>query len=127
MNSMKENRVEIYKSGTFFNVYGDGGLILYALLGYKYIEPKKTVGFPASALSKVRNALENSHISYIVYDKSTILGEYKGINKNYKKYINEALKSLEIEKRLNRLTEIINQMSLKELEKLIEIIENGKF
>ncbi len=124
---MKENRVEIYKSGTFFNVYGDSGLILYILLGYKYIEPKKSVGFPASALSKVMNALENAQISYIIYDKSTIIGEYKGINKNYKKYINDALKNLEIEKRLNRLTEIINKMSLKELEKLIETIENGKF
>ena len=124
---MKENRIEIYKSGTFFNVYGDAGLILYILLGYKYIEPKKSVGFPASALSKVINALENAKVSYIIYDKSNIIGEYKGINKNYKKYITEALKNLEIEKRLNRLNEIINNMSLKELEKIIEIIENGKF
>ena len=45
--------VRLYKSGKFYNVFGDDGLILHELLGYKYIEYKNSVGFPESAINKV--------------------------------------------------------------------------
>lgn len=51
--------IEIYKSGKFYNVFGDDGIIIHELIGYKYLEYKKQVGFPESALNKVINVLES--------------------------------------------------------------------
>lgn len=122
---MKDTKVAIYKSGTFYNVYGDGGLILYILLGYKYVEPKCCVGFPTSAFSKVISTLEKEKISYVVYEKNNVVAEYKGISKNYCKLIKEATKKLDIERRMNRLWVKINNLSNDELEKIIELIEDA--
>lgn len=66
------NYISIYKSGKFYNAFNDDGIILHYLLGYKYLEHKKSIGFPESALNKVKTTLENEKISYKIYDSCNI-------------------------------------------------------
>ena len=116
--------VRLYKSGKFYNAFGDDGLILHELLGYKYIEYKNSVGFPESAINKVESKLESEKISYSVYEKDNLLEEYKGIDKNYKIVLSKALKNYDIEKRLTRLKSKINNLSTEELERVIDSLED---
>ncbi len=124
---MKNYSLTLYKTGKFYNVYNDDGIIIHYLLGYKYLEYKKSAGFPESALNKVKGVLESKKISYEIYDKLTKISEYKGINKNYNIILKKALENLEIEKRIIRLKDKIDEYDTKELEKLLEVIENGNF
>ena len=48
----------IFKSGRFYNTYGDDSIILNYLFGYKIIKENK-VGFPINSLVKVLNTLED--------------------------------------------------------------------
>lgn len=115
--------VRLYKSGKFYNAFGDDGLILHELLGYKYIEYKNSIGFPESAINKVESKLESEKISYSVYEKDNLLEEYKGIDKNYKIVLSKALKNYDIEKRLTRLKSKINNLTIEELERVIDSLE----
>lgn len=63
---MVKNYVSLYKAGKFYNAFGDDGLILHHLVGYKFVEYKQSVGFPESAFAKVKNILDKSDISYKV-------------------------------------------------------------
>ena len=121
---MNKYSIRLYKSGKFYNAFGDDGLILHELLGYKYIEYKNSVGFPESAINKVKNKLENEKISYSIYEKDNLLEEYKGIDKNYKIVLSKALKNYDIEKRLTRLKEKINNLTIEELERVIDSLED---
>ncbi len=121
---MNKYSIRLYKSGKFYNAFGDDGLILHELLGYKYIEYKNSVGFPESAINKVKNKLENEKISYSIYEKDNLLEEYKGIDKNYKIVLSKALKNYDIEKRLTRLKNKINNLTIEELERVIDGLED---
>lgn len=122
---MKENKISIYKIGKFYNAYNDDGIILHYLFGYKYTNYKRNVGFPESALNKVKNKLEELKISYNIYEKEEKEYEYKGVNKNYKLTLLDALKSFGVEKRMNRIKNIIDNLDETQLDNLIRIIENG--
>ncbi len=122
---MEKYYVVLYKSGKFYNAFGDHGLILHHLLGYKFVEYKQSVGFPESAYNKVISALEKEKISYQVYDKDVLLESKKGIGKNYTNCLKEALQKYDLEKRLNRIKTRINNFSTDDLEKIIEGIEDG--
>lgn len=115
--------VRLYKYGKFYNAFGDDGLILHELLGYKYIEYKNSIGFPESAINKVESKLESEKISYSVYEKDNLLEEYKGIDKNYKIVLSKTLKNYDIEKRLTRLKNKINNLTIEELERVIDSLE----
>lgn len=122
---MEKNCVILYKSGKFYNAFGDHGLIIHHLLGYKFVEYKQSVGFPESAYNKVISALQKEKITYRVYDKDRLVEEKKGIGKNYSNNLKEALKKFDMEKRLNRIKTRINDFSTDDLEKIIEGIEDG--
>lgn len=122
---MNKYGVRLYKSGKFYNAFGDEGMILHELLGYKYIEYKNSVGFPESAINKVKSKLESVNISYSIYEKDNLLEEHKGIDKNYKIVLSKALKNYDIEKRLTRLKSKINNLSTEELERVIDSLEDG--
>ena len=123
---MNKNYVSLYKSGKFYNAFGDDGLILHHLIGYKFVEYKQSVGFPESAFGKVKSLLDDVDISYKVYDKDILIEEKKGNNKKYNKVLSEALKKYDLEKRLIRIKDKINNFSTQDLEKIIEGIESGK-
>lgn len=120
---MSKNYVSLYKSGKFYNVFGDDGLIVHYLVGYKFVEYKQSVGFPESAFGKVKSILDKENMSYKVYDKDMLLESKKGIDKKYKVILKEALKNYELEQRLTRIRNKINNFSTDELEKIIEGID----
>ena len=122
---MNKNYVSLYKSGKFYNAFGDDGLILHYLIGYKFLEYKQSVGFPESAFGKVKSILDNDDISYKVYDKDILLEDKKGVNKKYNTVLSKVLKKYDLEKRLKRIKEKINHFSIEDLEKIIEGIESG--
>lgn len=121
---MSKNYVSLYKSGKFYNVFGDDGLIVHYLVGYKFVEYKQSVGFPESTFGKVKSILDKENMSYKVYDKDMLLESKKGIDKKYKVILKEALKNYELEQRLTRIRNKINNFSTDELEKIIEGIES---
>lgn len=121
---MSKNYVSLYKSGKFYNVFGDDRLIVHYLVGYKFVEYKQSVGFPESAFGKVKSILDKENMSYKVYDKDMLLESKKGIDKKYKITLKEALKNYELEQRLTRIRNKINDFSTDELEKIIEGIES---
>ena len=120
---MNKYGVRLYKSGKFYNAFGDEGMILHELLGYKYIEYKNSVGFPESAINKVKGKLDSVNISYSIYEKNNLLEEHKGIDKNYKIVLSKALKNYDLEKRLTRLKEKINGLTTEELERIVDNLE----
>ena len=121
---MKNSCMSLYKTGKFFNAYGDDAIILHYLVGYKYLKPKNSVGFPESALTKVKAKLDDNDLSYEIYDKKDLVEKHKGVITKYNKILKESLKSIDIEERLERLKEKLNNYTLKDLEKVIEALEN---
>ena len=120
---MSKNYVSLYKSGKFYNAFGDDGLIVHYLVDYKFVEYKQSVGFPESAFGKVKSILDKENMSYKVYDKDMLLESKKGIDKKYKVILKEVLKNYELEQRLIRIRNKINDFSTDELEKIIEGID----
>lgn len=122
---MKEEKiVKMYKSGNFYNVFGNGAIIIHGLHNYKFVESKNGVGFSTNALAKVKASLEENHISYIVYERDEEVAKYKGVDKDYDRLLSDGLKRYSMNVRLDRLQSKIEKMSLEKLEKLVEAIEN---
>ena len=122
---MEKNCVILYKSGKFYNAFGDNGIIIHNLLGYKFVSYKNSAGFPESAISKVEAVLEKEKLSYVIYEKNIFIEEYKGINKNYNRILKESLKKIKIEERLNRLQTKLDNFTIDDLEKVIEGVEDA--
>ena len=124
---MKNNKINLYKLGNFYNAYNDDGIILHFLFGYRYIDYKKSTGFPQSALTKIKTKLEMEKINYVIYEKNNKVAEFKGINKNYQSILKKALKKIDVEVKMERVKQIIDNLNEQQLDKLIEVIENGNF
>lgn len=122
---MEKNYVVLYKSGKFYSAYGDCGIIIHNLMGYKYVEYKHSAGFPESAIAKVKGILEQEQLSYKIYEKETLIEEHKGIKKAYVNVLKASLTKLEMETRLNRLQTKLDNFNLDDLEKVVEGIENA--
>ena len=121
---VEKNSVILYKSGKLNYAYGDNGIIIHNLLGYKFVSYKNSAGFPESAINKVKGVLEKEKLSYMIYEKDAFVSEYKGINKNYNKVLKDSLKKLEMEERLNRLQSKLDNFTLDDLEKVVAGIED---
>lgn len=122
---MEKSCVVLYKAGKFYSAFGDNGVIIHNLMGYKFVEYKNSAGFPESAIAKVKNILEQEKLSYKIYEKDTLLEEHKGIAKAYNNMFKTSLTKLEMENRLNRLQDKLDNFSLDDLEKVVEGIESA--
>ena len=123
---IKNDTLELRKSGKFYHAFGDNATILHYIMGYKIVAEKGGAGFPESAINKVINALEDNEISYIVYDKETIEYEkdFKKINA-YKSILKKGVKALSNEERFQKIEKKITGMSAKELDNLLDLIEDA--
>ena len=108
--------LKLYKNGKFYNAFGDDGIIIHYLLGYKYLEYKNSVGFPVSAYNKVIGRLRDMEIPFLVYEKDTLLEENNGISKKYNEILKVSLSKYDLEKRVNRIIEKVSNSSIEELE-----------
>lgn len=94
-------------------------------MGYKYVEYKHSAGFPESSIAKVKKALEDAKLPYMIYEQETLIEESKGLKKNYNIILKESLKKMKMETRLNRLQTKLDNFSLNDLEKVVEGIEDN--
>ena len=95
------------------------------LFGYKILIDGK-VGFPESALIKVINTIEDKKIDYQIINKdgNDVIKKYGNFN-NYNKVLKQALEYRSIKSRVERIQELINNVSdITILEKIIGVIEN---
>lgn len=111
-------QLEIRRIGNFYYVFDDDCYILYNLFKYK-IKNNKT-GFPASALNKVINTLEEKNINYTIKNEEKF-NNFKKKN-SYQKYLEKGKKEyqkkqidLNIEEKIKEL----NEEQAKELYNLI--------
>lgn len=65
----EKNCVVLYKAGKFYSAYGDCGIIIHNLMGYKYVEYKHSAGFPESSIAEVKKALEDAKLPFMIYEK----------------------------------------------------------
>ena len=123
---MKNEVIELRKSGKFYNSFGDDAIIIHHLMKYKIVPSKGGVGFPESSFNKVINALEENNISYRVYEKDNLLLEkdYQKLN-SYKKVLSSARKELSFEQRINDIEKKIKTLSNKKINQLLEVIEDA--
>ena len=86
------------------------------MFGYKIIKDEKS-GFPESALTKVLNTLEQKKINYQIISKdyNPIIKKYDKLN-SYNKILDKAIKYSNIQLRVQRIQERINEIT--DLEKL---------
>ena len=121
----KDKTLQLYKIGKFYNIYGDGAIILNYLFGYKILIDGK-VGFSESALIKVINTIEDKKIDYQIINKdgNDVIKKYGNFN-NYNKILKQALEYRNIKSRIERIQELINNISdITILERIIGVIEN---
>ena len=69
--------------------------------------------------------IDKEKLSYKIYEKDTLLEEHKGIAKAYNNMLKTSLTKLEMENRLNRLQDKLDNFSLDDLEKVVEGIESA--
>ena len=121
----KEKTLQLYKIGKFYNIYGDDAIILNYLFGYKILIDGK-VGFPESALIKVINTIEDKKIDYQIINKdgNDVIKKYGNFN-SYNKILKQALEYRNIKSRIERIQELINNISdITILERIIGVIED---
>lgn len=123
---IKKEVIELRKSGKFYNSFGDDAIILHYLTGYKIVHEKGGVGFPETAYNKVINLLDDEEVSYIVYEKDNIIEEkdFKKLN-SYKSLLKKGLKDLEIEVRFEKIFKKIKTLNAKELDHILDLIEDA--
>lgn len=126
MVNIKKELIELRKSGKFYNSFGDDAIILHYLTGYKIVAEKGGVGFPETAYNKVINTLEDEEVSYIVYEKENILAEkdFKKLN-SYKSLLKKGTQELSVEERFNKIEKKIKELNAKELDHILDLIEDA--
>lgn len=126
MVKIKKDLIELRKSGKFYNTFGDDAIILHYLTGYKIVKEKGGVGFPETAYNKIINILEKEEVSYIVYEKENIIEEknFKKLN-SYKSLLKKGIKDLEMEERFNKIENKIKTLNAKELDHILDLIEDA--
>ena len=123
---IKKDVIELRKSGKFYNCFGDDAIIIHYLLGYKYVPSKGGVGFPESAYNKVINNMEDAEVSYIVYDNNNVVAkkDFKRIN-CYKDLLKKGLKELNNEVRYQKIEDKIKTLTPKELDHVLDVLEDA--
>lgn len=123
MENNEKTILVLHKDGSkFYRVMGIDAEILNYLFGYQII--KNRVGFPDNAIDKVCSILDKEKISYqIVYsDKNPIIKDY-GDENCYLRIFEEAHQNHQLDERIKKIIEKINEMNYKDKEIYIEKIE----
>ena len=92
-----DKELKIYKIGNFYNCYGDNGVLLHYLMGYKFVESRNSCSYPSSAYNKVNSILQIKRISYVIYAKDKVIDSYRGISNKYLEVMDKAKERYRIE------------------------------
>lgn len=122
-----------YKTGAFYNAYDKDAYILSYLFDYKIKEIEKNVsvsGFPRNAIVKVMAKLERQKINYMIVDTRNNYyvdskEEYRNLNR-YDEVFEQSHKIVNIRKRINKISEILEkEADLEKIRKIEKIIYEG--
>ena len=118
-----KSSVVIRRNGGFYYAFDNDALVISYLTGYKVSSGR--CGFPLNSLNKVTNLLEESKVNYVVKEnmKEVESKNYKKNNK-YSKVLDKGKKKYDIDYRINKLQEKLNNLSYDKLEELLDIIED---
>lgn len=122
MNSNKTILVLYKDDGKFYKAKGFDAIILNYLFGYQIINNR--VGFPDTAIDKVREELDKEEISYqIVYnDINPLFVNFD--NNKYLDILNKANKVYDYKLRIDKICERLSNLDNNELDKILSKIEN---
>ena len=113
--------ITLRRTGGFYQVFDNDALIVSYLFNYKINNYK--VGFPVSAYNKVINTLEDKYINYVVKEKEEIITkDFKNRNK-YSKFLEKSIIKDNVNNRINKILDKINNMDKDELELILNRIE----
>ena len=101
-----KSSVVIRRNGGFYYALDNDALVISYLTGYKV--SSRRCGFPLNSLNKVTNLLEESKVNYVVKEnmKEVESKNYKKNNK-YSKVLDKGKKKYDIDYRINKLLDII--------------------
>ena len=116
------NIIVFRRSGGFYICFDNDAIIMNYLCNYKISNGK--VGFPVNAINKVINILDSNSINYVIKD-NTEDKEKKifGKKNKYKYYLEKGIDKIDIDKRINKIMNKINNLSMNKLNSLLDIIE----
>ncbi len=115
IEEMNPKTICMFKIGTFYHTYNRDSYIMSYIFNYKIKElgqSHKECGFPVVTLPKIIAKLEEKSINYIVIDRRNNYDveqktEYKDLN-NYDKYFEKAHKFVNRKRRIDNITEFLN-------------------
>lgn len=127
------NSVVLRKSGGFYICFDDDAIVLsylcnYIVLSYlcNYKINNGKVGFPLNTINKVINILENNSVSYIVKENMEDVNKKMYGNKNkYKCYLEKGKKKIDLDYRISKIINKVNNMTEEEVSKLLDLIEEN--
>lgn len=76
-----EDFVVLIKSGSFYLTFGDDSIILNYLFSYQIKNDK--LGFPISAVDKVKDGLDKNNINYIIFNDGDDVVEISNLENDY--------------------------------------------
>lgn len=123
--------IELYKNdGKFITCYNDDAYILHSIFGYKLVGEGKNdkLGFPSTVIDIIIDKLDSLSINYEIYYKKELESskDFKKKN-NYKKYLEQGLLQVEIDKKVDLIKYKLSRLDLKEvnkeLEKILDILK----
>ena len=101
-----------------YKVTGDDAIIIHHLLGYKL--KNGVVIFTKDVLPKIIDTLKMYSISFEIVGES----RYTYIHNNYQVFLSKAYQALDKEFRINKIVKKIEKLDSKELDNLIQLIED---
>lgn len=113
---MEKDYVLLRKRGRFYDAFDSDAYLLHYLFSYKIIDDR--VGFPENALNKVIDKLKEMHINY----KCADLKEEYDDNK-YTDVLISSTNKFNLEKRIDSIINKLDLLELKDLDKILKIIE----
>lgn len=110
--------------GKFINAYDESALVLSFLLNYK-INNGSRVGFPRTALGKVRVELEKNKISYVILNKNNVVEHYHNLKNlsNFDNIIKNAKEKIDDIKEIDKIMKLLEKCSDETLGKIRVEIE----
>ncbi len=116
---MKSRISIIGNKSLFYNVYEEDAYIINELFNYKILDNKK-LGFPQTAINKVKDKLDEVKVSYEIINsgEETIIKKYT--NNNYVDYYNKARDKMGHLVKIELVIEKLNNMNKSDFNKVLD-------
>lgn len=120
----KNTAILMYGKGKFINAYNDSALLITFLMEYK-LNKGLRVGFPKSALGKVRTKLEKEKVSYVILDQKNNVVHHHNMNNlsRFDALIENAKKNKDDIKEVDKVIKLLEKSSDETLMKIRKEIE----